>query len=772
MRLSKALAIVLLVLASGLCRDVTVWADDANNSQITPVVTVAPNLFAAGQVSNTFVCISNGNPSSTKSIRTGDLFKLTFDPSIGVVTSVASPVLVNSSNLNSADFIVFLGSTSNEIVMSYVGVSKRFMPGDSFCVKVTFTASAVIGSGKVNGEAPSSGGDLGVYNKIDPKFTTISIVDFATGPPGVKGDKGDPGPQGPVGAQGPTGQQGPAGPMGTPGPQGPTGPTGMQGPTGPMGTQGPQGPAGSAGATGSQGPAGPQGPKGLSWKGAWSAAAQYVADDAVSFSGSSWRAVQDNTNVIPIEGADWTTIAEKGDRGPQGNGSVSSVSANSPLSVTNATTTPNIALGLVPAANGGTGLSSTGASGSFLRSNGSAWATTPLTAPDVPPGSTHYIRNSVSQQTATSFNIGGTGTANVLDAAAQFSLGGISVLRRSGVDSLFAGVLAGDNNTTGTGNSFFGLLAGSSNTNGNENSYFGLRAGSVAIGGGNSFFGAWAGANGAGTASENTFVGHNTDFDITQSTGDHNTLLGANAKIDVITNGRILKYATAIGADARVEFSDMVIIGKVAGTYGGVARPADIVRIPGILQVSTFGPPGGNPLCFNNGISFCSSSLRYKTDVQPYLGGMDVLRRLMPITYTWKSNGRRDLGFGAEQIAEIEPLLTFKNNKGEIEGVNYGQISTVIVNSIKEQQAQIEQQQQQIQAQQVQIKQQQEQIDALKKLVSSRRANRRIQVNRLKCFARNWLMLLGDLCLQAPAGAVRDQSRGRTRPSLSPRGPS
>ena len=267
MRLSKALAIVLLVLASGLCRDITVWADDANNSQITPVVTVAPNLFAAGQVSNTFVCISNGNPSSTKSIRTGDLFKLTFDPSIGVVTSVASPVLVNSSNLNSADLIAFLGSTSNEIVMSYVGVSKRFMPGDSFCVKVTFTASAVIGSGKVNGEAPSSAGDLGVYNKIDPKFTTISIVDFATGPPGAKGDKGDkgdPGPQGPVGAQGPTGQQGPAGLMGTPGPQGPTGPTG---------------------ATGTQGPVGPRGPKGLNWKGAWNAATPYVTDDAVSFSG-------------------------------------------------------------------------------------------------------------------------------------------------------------------------------------------------------------------------------------------------------------------------------------------------------------------------------------------------------------------------------------------------------------------------------------------------------------------------------------------------------
>lgn len=700
MKLSKVLSIVLLMITSSMFPAIAARADDGNNSQITPVVTVAPNLFAVGQVSNTFVCISNGNPSSTKSIQTGDVFHLTFDASLGVVTSVAAPALVNSSNLNAADFIVNLGPAPNQIALSYVGTSKRFMPGDSICVKVTFTASNLIGSGKVTGEAPP---DEGVYNQIDPKFTTISIVDFATGPPGVKGDKGD---------------KGDTGPQGPPGPIGPQGPTGLPGPTGPIGPQGVQGPAGPIGP---QGLTGPQGPKGLNWKGAWDAATPYVTDDAVSHGGSSWRALRDSTNVTPVEGADWTIVAQKGDTGPQGNGSVTSVTANSPILVTNPTTTPNIALGIVPAANGGTGLNAAGSSGNFLRSNGSSWASAPLSAPDLPPGSAHYIRNSTNSQSPASFNIVGTGTATILDAQTQFNLGGIRVLSRSGVDNLFAGVLAGDN-TTGAGNNFFGLLAGASNTTGNENSYFGLRAGSVTLGSGNSFFGAFAGANGAGNASDNTFIGRNADFTQTQATGDHNTLLGANAKVEVFTNGTILRYATAIGADARVAFSDMVIIGKVAGTYGGVARPADIVRIPGLLQVQTFGPPGGNPLCFNNGIAFCSSSLRYKTDAQPYLGGLNVLRRLMPITYTWKSNGRRDLGFGAEQVAEVEPLLTFKNEIGEIEGVNYGQISTVLVNAIKEQQAQIEQQQRLLQAQQGQLKQQQGQIDRLKKQVSSRRA--------------------------------------------------
>lgn len=61
-----------------------------------------------------------------------------------------------------------------------------------------------------------------------------------------------------------------------------------------------------------------KGPKGLNWKGAWSATANYVSNDAVSYNGSSWIAKQANTNVTPIEGADWTIVAQKGDIGATG----------------------------------------------------------------------------------------------------------------------------------------------------------------------------------------------------------------------------------------------------------------------------------------------------------------------------------------------------------------------------------------------------------------------------------------------------------------------
>ena len=61
-----------------------------------------------------------------------------------------------------------------------------------------------------------------------------------------------------------------------------------------------------------------KGPKGLNWKGAWNSITNYVADDAVNFNGSSWIAKQSNVNSTPVEGADWTVIAQKGDTGATG----------------------------------------------------------------------------------------------------------------------------------------------------------------------------------------------------------------------------------------------------------------------------------------------------------------------------------------------------------------------------------------------------------------------------------------------------------------------
>ncbi len=60
------------------------------------------------------------------------------------------------------------------------------------------------------------------------------------------------------------------------------------------------------------------GQKGLNWKGVWSSATAYSIDDAVSHNGSSWIAKLPNTNSAPVEGANWTLVAQKGDVGATG----------------------------------------------------------------------------------------------------------------------------------------------------------------------------------------------------------------------------------------------------------------------------------------------------------------------------------------------------------------------------------------------------------------------------------------------------------------------
>jgi hypothetical protein len=112
----------------------------------------------------------------------------------------------------------------------------------------------------------------------------------------------------------------------------------------------------------------------------------------------------------------------------------------------------------------------------------------------------------------------------------------------------------------------------------------------------------------------------------------------------------------------------------------------------GKMMIPTLGSSGMMPLCRNdaNEISTCSSSLRYKTGVSPYSGGLDVINRLRPISFKWKTSQARDLGLGAEDVAKVEPLLTFTNARGEIEGVKYDQLSVVLINAVKEQQKQIE----------------------------------------------------------------------------------
>ncbi len=341
----------------------------------------------------------------------------------------------------------------------------------------------------------------------------------------------------------------------------------------------------------------------------------------------------------------------------------------------------------------------------------------------------------------------------------------------TGDNNAFFGNGAGLLNTIGSQNTFFGSGAGVANTTGTNNTFFGYVAGqNTTTGNNNAFIGELAGLRNS-VGNNNIFIGTSADFNTFDPTGDNNILLGVSTTVNSgVTNG------TAIGFRAAVTQSNALVLGSINGVNGatadttvgiGTTAPQQTLHVNGLEVLSTgagagfkfrdrgsasstddwvwyssgnvarffragtgdlltistagvvalyaLGAAGSTQLCRNasNQISTCSSSRRYKSNIATLDSGLSLINRLRPVTFDWKQSGEHDLGLVAEEVAKVEPLLVTRNAKGEVEGVKYDRVGVVLLNAVKEQQAQIA-------AQQTQIENQQQEIELLKRLVCLR----------------------------------------------------
>ena len=77
-------------------------------------------------------------------------------------------------------------------------------------------------------------------------------------------------------------------------------------------------------------------------------------------------------------------------------------------------------------------------------------------------------------------------------------------------------------------------------------------------------------------------------------------------------------------------------------------------------------------------VFYPTSSIRYKENVENVLDS-DFIYKLRPVWYTWKDDGRKGLGFIAEEVAEVAPVLTFKGRDGLTQGVHYEKMVSPII---------------------------------------------------------------------------------------------
>jgi hypothetical protein len=331
----------------------------------------------------------------------------------------------------------------------------------------------------------------------------------------------------------------------------------------------------------------------------------------------------------------------------------------------------------------------------------------------------------------------------------------------AGFKNSFFGLSSGFTNTTGNGNSFFGVDAGYFNETGSNNSFFGVSAGINTTGSNNTFLGTSAGYTNT-TGSNNTIIGYNATVETNNLTNvtvigfnavaavSNSVILGNDASVGVGMNtfpnmgGRLLSVASSAldnggisvggsgsnevlylyanttlnyaGIEVKRPFisSDNLVLQEQGGNVGiGTTTPLDRLQVEGIIRVATLGAAGSTQLCRNasNQISTCSSSLRYKSNINSFSSGLNLIKRLRPVSFNWRADNQADFGLVAEEVARVEPLLVTRNEKGETEGVKYDRLGVVLINAVSEQQMQIEAQNAQINEQKAIIKRQQEKLD-------------------------------------------------------------
>jgi endosialidase-like protein len=166
---------------------------------------------------------------------------------------------------------------------------------------------------------------------------------------------------------------------------------------------------------------------------------------------------------------------------------------------------------------------------------------------------------------------------------------------------------------------------------------------------------------------------------------------GVGLGFDTISN-----FGYVFAADYATNQGQSLALNSSGGNVGiGTAAPDRTLTVNGRARVAQIPfEESAAAVCYNNAGDLLScgfSSMRFKTNITPLDEGLEIVRQLRPIRFNWKEDERPDIGLGAEDVAKIDPSLAFTNSESEVVGVKYEKLNLLLINAVKQQQAQIEQ---------------------------------------------------------------------------------
>jgi hypothetical protein len=123
----------------------------------------------------------------------------------------------------------------------------------------------------------------------------------------------------------------------------------------------------------------------------------------------------------------------------------------------------------------------------------------------------------------------------------------------------------------------------------------------------------------------------------------------------------------------------------------GTTSPGAKLDVNGTIKYVDGTGDSNTAICKNSlgQLAPCSSLSALKNSVQDLGLGLETLMKLRPVKFNWNASEENDLGFIAEEVAAINPLLAVYSETGKLQGVKYPQLTSLLTSAIQEQQAQI-----------------------------------------------------------------------------------
>jgi len=141
-------------------------------------------------------------------------------------------------------------------------------------------------------------------------------------------------------------------------------------------------------------------------------------------------------------------------------------------------------------------------------------------------------------------------------------------------------------------------------------------------------------------------------------------------------NGVDLRFGTG-GTSGGI--SQRMIIDSNGNVGIGVTNPSYRLELPNNANASGQGRA-------NAWVTY--SDIRFKENITPITNALEKINNLQGVYFDWKKNGKRDIGFIAQEVEPVLPEVVSTDPSG-IKSLDYSRLTALLVQGIKEQQSQI-----------------------------------------------------------------------------------